>query len=253
MAYRFDAQADSSDDDGVDLSTWRGDVLSKLDKASATITKTATSEGDETSVSAIARPEDVPALPSVENDDLVFVSSNGEAENTANLSESRGEAAEGDDAEEKEVIASNILRTNSAEDSSGSRKRKRGRPSKLSLAPAFTSINKLASPTLSDVQSSKSATAQDGAPGLLQSAELGMLVPMVPRANLDDLSDDVLDFTLGRHVVRKVKREITDSDGDIRYLVEFMDRHIEEVRMGESPVSALCCAFQSMSREISAM
>jgi len=234
MAYRFDAQADSSDAERVDLSTWRSDVLSKPDKMSEITSKAAASEGDGTRANAIALPEDVPAVPSVEVDDSIFDSSNGEVGGIAHLSALRDEAAEENDAEEREVIALNIPRTNSAEDSSGSRKRKRGRPSKILLAPAFTSINKLTSPALSDVHSTKSATAQDAAPGMSQSAQLGMLVPMVPRVDLDDLSDDVLDFTTGRRIVRMVKREIADSDGDIRYLVEFVDRHIEEVRMGRS-------------------
>lgn len=57
-----------------------------------------------------------------------------------------------------------------------------------------------------------------------------VLVPVVPRYELDSSrADEIIDFTAGDDVVRRVKKEIQGKRGRVSYLVEFEDRHEEEV------------------------
>ena len=68
-------------------------------------------------------------------------------------------------------------------------------------------------------------------------------VVALPQEELSD--DDVLDFTTGDDVVRRVMKELRPRDGRVMYRVEFEDRHVEEVRcVSGSPFTWSFCCFQ---------
>ena len=59
-----------------------------------------------------------------------------------------------------------------------------------------------------------------------------VLVPVIPRIELDSSeADEIIDFTAGRDVVRRVLKERKGRGRDIVYKVEFEDRHVEEVSL----------------------
>ena len=67
-------------------------------------------------------------------------------------------------------------------------------------------------------------------PSRTQSKVARVLVPVIPRLELDSSeAEEIIDFTAGSDVVRRVKKEVNGRDGDIVYQVEFEDRHVEEV------------------------
>lgn len=127
---------------------------------------------------------------------------------------------------------------------SDSRKRKRQRPADTFVSSGFMSINKRASPVSVDPKKSKPAVS-GARRSRRDAAKSGILVPVVERIDRETLDSDVEDFTRGRRIVRMVKKEMADRDGDITYKVEFEDRHVEEVRLNIafcilSPAFGLC-------------
>jgi hypothetical protein len=69
-------------------------------------------------------------------------------------------------------------------------------------------------------------------PATTQKKGSRVLVPVIPRIELDSSeADEIIDFTAGNDVVRRVLKERKGRDGDIVYKVEFEDRHVEEVSL----------------------
>ena len=85
------------------------------------------------------------------------------------------------------------------------------------VSPSFTSINSPALHTKTDIR------------GALQQRKL---VPVLLRVALEDMDlddENVLDFTGGHDVVRRVMQEFKGQEGDSLYTVEFKDLHVQEV------------------------
>jgi hypothetical protein len=59
-----------------------------------------------------------------------------------------------------------------------------------------------------------------------------VLVPVIPRLDLDSSeADEIIDYTAGHDVVKRVKKELKRRHGDNAYVVEFEDRHVEQVSL----------------------
>ena len=84
--------------------------------------------------------------------------------------------------------------------------------------------NRLELPTRTRRTTSKPAAAEKKA--------ARVLVPVIPRLELDSSeADEIIDYTAGNDIVRRVKKELDRRRGDNVYVVEFEDRHVEQVSL----------------------
>lgn len=225
MAFHFQPQADSSDDEQVDLTAWQTGSRSKPPPAPVATMDGAAEEEDTDVIHVSAR---------TTNGDAAFANRSnredgGEDEEEAieipdvpDLPEENGVAITDNDTDTE--------RGATPREQSESRKCKRQQPADAFISPSFTTINKRASPASSEEELSRLAERKNRR-STRSAGKKGRYVPVIPRVDLDELGDVILDFTAGRNVVRMVKKEITSEDGDITYKVELVDRHVEEVRM----------------------
>lgn len=253
MAFHFQPQADSSDDEQVDLTAWQSDARPKsrrapiggMDGAGDNEVEDAINISVFSQIRGTYDDDEIAAEDGEEDEDEVI-----EIPDVPDLV-----VEEEDGGEEKGVavqeIESDTPCLDTSREQSESRKRKRGRPANTFKSPSFTSINKRPSPPSTDEESTK-ATQQTtrrsgrsaGKPDIT-----GGYIPLLPRVDLDELEDDIQDFTAGRHVVRMVKKEMAGRDGDIAYKVEFVDRHVEEV-CSKSLARFLRCACLALWRPL---
>lgn len=231
MAFHFQPQADSSDDEQVDLTAWQTGA-----RPHATVAPRAAANdpAEEEHHAYLQAPNSDAASPSnlesnlpdgeavKDEDEVVSIPE------IPDLPEQEVEEEQADDSNNVIAFSSNNDSASSrppttSREQSESRKRKRGRPS-----AGFTSINQRASP--SPPASDKEGSAMSGR----------VLVPVIPRVEAEELDSDVEDFTKGRNRVRLIKREVAGEYGEIGYVVEFKDLRLEEVCVG-SLTSLLAC------------
>lgn len=113
------------------------------------------------------------------------------------------------------------------------------------VSSGFTSVNKPArtqvsialpessedeQPTPTQLKLPSRAKRGAAKPVVTRKNEARVLVPVIPSLDLDSSeADEIIDFTAGNDVVRRVKKKIKKKRGVSIYQVEFEDRHIEEV------------------------
>ena len=242
MAFHFQPQADSSDEDEqVDLSSWQ------------------------TGAKPPRRPSP-PAAAMAVMDELAD-EDDGEVEDPLAAFRSGGQGTEpGDDDEDIEEedgttdqdgkIAIDDSATpdiTSSGKESKTRKRKGTTPF---VSPGFTSINNPA-PNSPPSSEEDALDATELAPrrgrsgtGRTPVKRKARLVPIIPRVQLDsDEEAEIIDFTAGGDVVRRVKKESRGRGGDLLYKVEFEDRHVEEVRSFDFFSTSLITLFFLFWRE----
>lgn len=238
MAFHFQPQADSSDDEQVDLSAWKAGSKSKAQNAPVAQLDGAADDGENDAVGMPRFSANGRSSPSARDVDVSV--EEGEEEDVIEIPDVPGIPVE----EEEVVGASSDVEEVGQDDQvsqpraplehspapSESRKRKRQQAIETFVSPSFTSINRRAAPPRTDSEAETSKPAHSRTRRSARGAEAkSRLVPVLPRTVPDDLDSDVEDFTHGRDIVRMVKKEITDRDGDVTYKVEFVDRHVEEV------------------------
>lgn len=197
MAYHFQPQADSSDDEQVDITSWQ--TAARPKSASAPV---ATMNGA-THSQPKARPR-------------------------STMSHSNGSASEGDVDEEQgdgAVLGSDMPHSSNVQQAEPTTSKSESSEASLT-APSFTFLNQT-------VSSSSSSNEKD----LLQSElrpeaqKSRVLAPIIPRIRPEDMDDDVLDFTTGGDVVRSVIEEMAGKHGDTWYRVEYADFRVHEVSL----------------------
>lgn len=215
MAFHFQPQADSSDEEEqVDLSSWQ--------------TGAKPQRGTSPPAAAVAVMQELAGEEDVEDSNALSAFASGAL---ATMSGAGDEADEEDGA-----IAIDDSATPDIASSTNESRTRNGKSTTPFVSPGFTSINKPApaSPPSSEeddratekIISQCRRTTSRGRPTKRQR----VLVPIIPRVELDsDEEAEIIDFTTGGDVVRRVKKELRDRDGDLQYRVEFEDRRVEEV------------------------
>lgn len=204
MSFHFQPQADSSDEEeAVDISAWKSGAPKPV----------------------LAQPSSPPTAAIEIMDELANEIENGDSGDMASFQgDLNGDGAENadkrDDAEGEEQVPF--------------------------ISPGFTSVNKPApvqAPiSLLESEDEQPSPGQMGLPTRTRRASLKpaatqkkgprVLVPVIPRIELDSSeADEIIDFTIGNDVVRRVLKEREGRDGDIVYKVEFEDRHVEQVSL----------------------
>ena len=239
MAYHFQPQADSSDDEQVDISAWQtGAEPKRKTPHPAPVGTTSDGGADAESSRAIGS----------------STSKIGSGPGNAIEVEDGDDTSEDEEEVEEEVVIDNtqdrsrdngVERSQSRESTgSSSSVRKRKRELESFASTGFTPVNKPAAVNRPDssedeltlptppaqpfpIRSRRTASSSK------DQKQTGRLVPVIPRFELDDDDlDDIVDYTKGGDVVRRVKKEFTGKDRFLTYKVEFEDRHVEEVRIG---------------------
>ena len=234
MAFHFQPQADSSDQEQVDISAWqsRAKPMRKSPALPAPVAPM-TAHGDEEDSDSIE-------MPSFQT----TAAANGAGATGFGAEEDVDEEAQEEDGvqilegdihqdEPDGVVAIKDSQTPAVESArEQSTGRKSTRQNDVFVSPGFTSINQpiprtsdssddeLSAPTR-EVSSRTRQTSRDS-----NGAGARILVPILPRVDVDD--GEILDFTKGGDIVRRVKKELKRR-GDLSYVVEFEDRHVEEV------------------------
>ena len=241
MAFHFQPQPDSSDDEQVDISTWQ--------------------TGAKPGRRSPALPAPVAPMGGRERDDdegeidfstwqkpttMTSARATGSGAESAPVDDDDGEVqvVEGDVPDDVDDVTDNsdVVELTDTRDRSTSRKRKRQAESFVSTG--FTSINNPARAVSAPSEDDLSTPAEQVTSRTRRSNKetngsgQRKLVPIIPQVEIDD--DEILDFTAGGDVVRRVKKEIKNRDGDLLYTVEFEDRHVEQVR---SAALDLVCSF----------
>jgi len=220
MSFHFQPAADSSDEDEVDLSAWQG-AATKKPKAS---------------------PRPPPPAPVAPTAPMYAPAGDEEDEDNINIStfqqpqtarSSTGpEIVNLDDDEDDEPMGLSI---DGGEDKSESETpqiisdtRTPARSAAPRVSSGFTSINRPTRATSSRSQSAELFVRESRPKNKQKEKARVKLVPIVDKAEGDD--DDVLDYTTGGDVVLLVKKELPSRRGKVRYMVEFEDFTVREVR-----------------------
>ena len=214
MSFHFQPQADSSDEeDAVNISAWKSGAPKSAQRPLLSPPTAAIEIMDEIVEAINNEDED-------EDDTAVF---EGDLNNRAEQSEDDKVDGEVEEKDKPDTIA----------------------------VPAFTPVNK-STRSQAPISLSESSEAELGFPENIkmqlptrarnqtgrstsgssrtQKKAARVLVPVIPRLELDSSeAEEIIDFTAGSDVVRRVKREINAKYGDVVYQVEFEDRHVEEV------------------------
>ena len=222
MAFHFQPSADLSDDEDnqIDLSAWQTTTTAtrKSPPPAAAIAPTFNGnaedeeedDADAIDMSTWASPADGVVAGAVEDVDI--------------------------DVEELVAAAPvTVEQGEDGEEDKSSRKRKRRSQSEVLLSSSFTSINKpIPDPTPeeeNEEDETPAPTRTSRSPTRLRDTSgrrSGRLVPVV-LLDSEPEDDEIMDFTAGNDVARRVMKEVTVGKGDVRYRVEFEDRHVEEV------------------------
>ena len=225
MSFHFQPQADSSDgEEAVDISVWKSGA----------------------SKPAHAQPPSPPAAAIEIMDELADEINNeeggdqigpfqgeldGDAEEDADKKDEKHESEEDEEDEEQEAVPF--------------------------VSSGFTSVNKPAplqapisllesddeQPSPGQIRLPSRTRRPASKPAATEKQAARVLVPVIPRIELNSSeADEIIDFTGGHDVVRRVLKERKGIDRDVVYKVEFEDRHVEEVS-SHSVVNGLFCLF----------
>ena len=199
MSFHCETRADSSDDeDGVDLAAWQSNtqpkVASSTQNAPVAIMEAREDDADEDEIAG-------------------FMEQANDLTTEAQDLENGVDESEEDDVDAIEIIGSAPVRS------------KRKAAQNAIFSSGFTSIN-VPIPRRQTPSSDEDEVAQDLA------GELGKMVPMIPRSELDaDARAEFEDFTTGGDVVKRVMKELKDGRANLRYKVEFEDWSVAEVSL----------------------
>lgn len=206
MAFHFQPSADSSDEGEVDITAWQGGA--KKPRSSA------------------QPPAPIASMYSTAHDDEVEEGITA-AFQQANASTAEADAGEQDDDDEQMGLSIN---GGSETPQLVSDKRTPSQGPRSFVQSGFTSINQpvgdAASESEDEIEISLRRSRSKSKAGTTKRNR--KLVPRVARNEVD--VDEYEDLTKGGDVVRRVKKEAPSKRGMIRYLVEFMDHTIREVR-----------------------
>ena len=202
MSFHFQPQADSSDEEeAVDISAWKsGAVAATAAQEQAPSPPEAAIQVMDELASALNDPE--------EQDEIAPFQ--GDLDGAADVADSQ-EEDEDEEQEEPTFQSSGFTSVN--------------KPARIQAEISLpeSSDDEAVSPSQLKLPN---RTRQAAGPS--QAAR--MLVPVIPRLELSSSeAEDIIDFTAGDDVVRRVKKEVNGRGGDVVYLVEFEDRHVEEV------------------------
>ncbi len=208
MAFHFQPQGHSSDEEAVDLTSWKaGTKKSSPPIPFATINGAASEDEDE-----LVIPESLEVDAGVLSGEQLEGDGGGERgdddeDEVVIISDARARSKELDDVEDS-VVTPELSVTDEPDDEP--------------FGPSFTAVNRSKPQSRSEPVDESSTVEQLERNGRI-------LVPIITPASLEELNDDILDFTTGSDVVRKVNGETKSRSGSYWYQVEFQDRHVEEV------------------------
>lgn len=205
MSFHFQPQADSSDEEAaVDISAWKSGG-SRPAQASAPSPPEAALQIMDELAGQLGEEADGEEIGTFQGD------LNGAGQQAANEEESEEEV------EEVPFVSSGFTSIS--------------KPARATATIALPDSSEDEEPTPTQVKlpsrakrgAAKSVTAH-------KDSRARVLVPVIPRVELDSSeADEIIDFTAGNDVVRRVKKEIKKRRGVVVYQVEFEDRHVEEV------------------------
>ena len=209
MSFHFQPQADSSDEENaVDISAWKSSAPKPTQRQPPSPPTAALEIMDEIA-EAINNEDEEEDADAVSQGDL-----NGGAEDVED------EQVDGEEEEEQEAITVPAF----TPVNKGTRSQA---PISLPESSDDEVDSKLELPTRTRRSTSRRATSR---PLITQTKAAQVLVPVIPRLELDSSeADEIIDFTAGSDVVRRIKKEVQERDGDVVYQVEFEDRHVEKV------------------------
>jgi hypothetical protein len=213
MSFHFQPQADSSDEEEtVDISTWKSSAPKPANRLSPS-PPTAAIEVMNELAEAIKNEDDE------EDESAIF---QGDLINRAEPSED--DKIDGEEEEEQDaIVVSAFNPVNKATRTQAPISLPESNEDELGTPEKQKQKQKLQLPTRTRRAKSRPSRTPKEIPRVL--------VPVIPRLELDSSeAEEILDFTVGSDVVRRVKKELQGRDGDIVYQVEFEDRHAEEVR-----------------------
>ena len=229
MAFNFQPQADSSDEgEPLDLAAWKTGAKAKTANAPSppqaaldVMQELADEDEEEDYTNALA----------------AFTA--GAKASTARVGQDGAMDEEDDEQIEADVVEdSDAVDLTISGNGSQSRKRKRTTGKEdVFVSPSFTSVNDrapMSPPGSEDELSTTKLTPRRRRPRPKNSAgrHTRPVIPIIPRIHLDsDEEAEIEDFTAGGDVVRQVIKEAGKRGGKLYYLVEFEDRHVEEVSL----------------------
>lgn len=216
MSFHFQPQADSSDEEeAVDISAWKsGNSKPAMQQRPPSPPEAALEIMDELAdqVNDEDEPEDIGTF-------------QGDLNDAADEVVNEQEAEEVDEAEEEEAVPFASLGFTSV-----------NKPARPQVAITLPESSEDEQPTPSQMRLPTRTRRSTSKPATVNKQATRILVPVIPRLELDSSeADEIIDFTVGNDVVRRVKKELKRRRGENVYVVEFDDRHVEEV----SPLSLL--------------
>jgi hypothetical protein len=209
MSFHFQPQADSSDEEQVDISTWQGKAdgsTQASERPAPTAPMVVQDEGEEDD-------DDRPLFMNV--DGAMDVGEAEEADDN-DVEDAQDDQGGSPDVEDND---SDVIEVQQAPRTAKTKGKRESQPSRSS---GFTSVN-------APIQVS-SASSSDDDDTVTKSSRTRQLVPVIPHDEVDeDEREEYIDFTAGGDVVRRVLKEIKGRRRNILYKVEFQDYHVDEV------------------------
>ena len=206
MSFHFQPQADSSDEEeAVDISAWKSGASKPVQEQPTSPPKAALEMMDELA-NEIGDDGDGDEIGTFQGD------LNGDVP----------EAAEGQEPEAKEDQVSFV--------SSGFTSVNKPAPTQAPVTLPESSEDEQPTPSRLELPTRTRRAASK--PAVAEKSTARVLVPVIPRLDLDSSeADEIIDYTAGNDVVRRVKKELKPRRGDNIYVVEFEDRHVEQVSL----------------------
>lgn len=213
MSFHFQPQADSSDEEAaVDISAWKSGAAKPAQDRPPSPPTAALEIMDELAGQLGEEDDD-------DEEEEEIGTFQGDLDGTAEPAANGDESEE--EVEEVPFVSSGFTSVN--------------KPARKQVAIALPDSSEDEQPTPTQVKlpsRAKRGTAKPNAAQNKAAATARVLVPVIPRLDLDSSeADEIIDFTPGNDVVRRVKKEIKKKRGVSVYQVEFEDRHVEEVSL----------------------
>lgn len=216
MSYHFQPQADSSDEEGVDLSAWKDGA-----KSNQSSSKTQAPIAPMQSFQEASTEEDVTKFMDVANG---IAAKMGEEADDDDDDDDEGE--DGNGAIGSRRMSLDVQDSDIEEVAATARPHERVRKqTERTVSSGFTAIN---APSQRTSRSRDEEEVVEQGPARILREVVPRLVPLP--LDSEELAE-FEDFTSGGDVVRKVLRDLDPAGGQLQYEVEFEDLHVEKVSL----------------------